>query len=195
VAHFASRVRLSVAGGVLLLAVSRDAEGQDARPPAAVETWAGSAKGCGRVYHYPEIRSTRPDWGVMVGARLFLPFAGGRMYVAPEAGYATLTIVPAAVTLGMPLRGQDDPAKPNGVNGTATMIKPFTYRERREWRTLEPVCIAAATACAGWVGSDAPSNSRVDRRRFGWPAWRYSRRNVQAPVRFGGDGGRSSGQA
>jgi hypothetical protein len=43
----------------------------------------------------------------MAGARLFLPFARGKIYVAPEVGYATLTIVPASVTLGMPIRGQD----------------------------------------------------------------------------------------
>ena len=43
-AHSASRVRLSVvAGGVMLLAIARGAEAQDARPPAAVETWAGYA--------------------------------------------------------------------------------------------------------------------------------------------------------
>ena len=199
-AHSASRVRLSVvAGGVMLLAVARGAEAQDARPPAAVETWAGYARGWGEdqdgnhaqvgaglrfyvsprvslsprvryarrfdtpdsgdehtelaletaltfefrrpangrprivspfllvsggvgvsrypetqvssggsVYRYPETRSSRAGLtGVMVGARLFLPFAGGRMYVAPEAGYAALTIVPAAVTFGLPLRGQD----------------------------------------------------------------------------------------
>jgi hypothetical protein len=201
-AHSASRVRLSVvAGGVMLLAVSPGAEAQDARPPAAVETWAGSAKGWGedqdgkhaqvgaglrfyvsprvslsprvryarrfqtpddgdehtelavetaltfefrrpingrprlvspfllvsggvlerrypetrvssggRVYRYQEIRITRATWDAMVGVRLFLPFARGRMYVAPEVGYATLTIVPAAVTFGMALRGQDDRA-------------------------------------------------------------------------------------
>ena len=189
-AHSASRVRLSVvAGGVMLLAVSRGAEAQDARPPAAVETWAGYARGWGedqdgnhaqvgagmrfyvsprvslsprvryarrfetpddldehtelaletaltfefrrpangrprivspfllvsggvRVHRYPETRFSRECdvhrrqalTGVMVGARLFLPFARGRMYVAPEVGYAALTIVPAAVTFGMPLR-------------------------------------------------------------------------------------------
>lgn len=43
-AHSAGRVRVSVvAGGVMLLALSRGAEAQDARPPAAVETWAGYA--------------------------------------------------------------------------------------------------------------------------------------------------------
>jgi hypothetical protein len=63
---------------------------------------------------YPEIRSSRAGLtGVMVGARLFLAFARGRMYVAPEAGYAALTTVPAAVTFGAPLRGQDD--RPTGA--------------------------------------------------------------------------------
>jgi hypothetical protein len=189
VAHSASRVRLIVvAGGVMLLAVSRGAEAQDARPPAAVETWAGYARGWGedqdgnhaqvgagmrfyvssrvslsprvryarrfetpddldehtelaleaaltfdfrrpvngrprivspfllvsggvRVHRYPESRFSRVLTftdagltGVMVGARLFLPFARGRMYVAPEVGYAALTIVPAAVAFGMPIR-------------------------------------------------------------------------------------------
>ena len=43
-AHSVSPVRLSVvAGGVMMLAVSRGAEAQDARLPAAVETWAGYA--------------------------------------------------------------------------------------------------------------------------------------------------------
>ena len=41
-AYSASRVRLSVvAAGVMLLATSRAAVAQDARPPAAVETWVG----------------------------------------------------------------------------------------------------------------------------------------------------------
>ena len=41
-AHAASRGRLSVvASGVLLLTVARGTDAQDARPPAAVETWAG----------------------------------------------------------------------------------------------------------------------------------------------------------
>ena len=172
----------------MLLAVSRGAEAQDARPPAAVETWAGYARGWGEdqdgnhaqvgagmrfyvsprislsprvryarrfetpddldehtelafetaltfefrrpangrprivspfllvsggvsVRRYPETRFSRERtftdaglMGVMVGARLFLPFARGRMYVAAEAGYAALTIVPAAVTFGTPLR-------------------------------------------------------------------------------------------
>ena len=43
----------------------------------------------------------------MVGARLFLPFARGRMYVAPEVGYAESTTVAVPVTFGMALRGQD----------------------------------------------------------------------------------------
>jgi hypothetical protein len=200
VAHFASRVRLSVvAGGVMLLAVSQGAEAQDARPPAAVEMWAGYAKvwgednrgnhalvgagmrfyvsprvslsprvryartfgetpdddehtelhletaltfefrrpangrprivspfllvsggvsvyrypetrvsSGGSVYRYPETRLTHvPAWGVMVGARLFLPFARGRMYVAPEVGYAPVLRWAAPVTFGMPLRGQE----------------------------------------------------------------------------------------
>lgn len=189
-AHFASRVRLAVvAGGVMLLAVSRGAEAQDARPPAAVETWAGYATvedsgnhalvGAGirfyvspRVSLSPRVRFARtfgdtPDehtdlyletaltfefrrpangrprivspfllvsggvwifqphqgtpvfrewglpgsaWNVVVGARLFPPFAGGRMYLAPEAGYAPLMTVAAPVTFGMPLCGQDDRA-------------------------------------------------------------------------------------
>lgn len=198
-AHFASGVRLSaVAGGVMLLAVSRGAEAQDARPPAAVETWAGYAtvgdsgnhalvgaglrfyvspqlslgprmryastfgdtpdehtdlyletaltyefrrpangrprlvspfllvsggvwiqrtdettvSSGGNVYHYPETRRSRAAWGVMVGARLFLPFARGRMYVAPEVAIegGTTGMVAAPVTLGMTLRGQDDRA-------------------------------------------------------------------------------------
>ena len=189
VAHSASRVRLSVvAGGVMLLAVSRGAEAQDARPPAAVETWAGYATvedsgnhalvGAGMRFYVsprlslsPRVRyartfgdtpdehtdlyletaltfefrrpangrprivspfllvsggvwvqrfqetrfsrewtRTEPAWGVMVGARLFLPFARGRMYVAPEVGYAALMTVAAPVTLGLALRGQDDRA-------------------------------------------------------------------------------------
>jgi hypothetical protein len=175
----------------MLLAASGRAEAQDARPAAAVETWAGYAKGWGEdqdgnhaqvgaglrfyasprislsprvrygrrfqtpddgdehtelgleaaltfefrrpahgrprivspfllvsggisVRRYPESRFSRERMftdaglmGVMVGARVFLPFARGRMYVAPEAGYAALTIVPAAVTFGVPLGGQD----------------------------------------------------------------------------------------
>jgi hypothetical protein len=199
VAHFASRVRLSVvASGVMLLTVARGADAQDARPPAAVETWAGYAtvgdsgnhalvgaglrfyvspqlslsprvryartfgdtpdehtdlyletaltyefrspadgrprmvspfllvsggvwiqrtaeervSSGGNVYHYPETRSSRAAWGVMVGARLFLPFARGRMYVAPEVGFELGTTGPVAapVTFGMRLRGQDDRA-------------------------------------------------------------------------------------
>jgi hypothetical protein len=187
-AHSVGRLRLSVvAGGVMLLAVSRGtAEAQDARPPAAVETWAGYATvedsgnhalvGAGlrfymsprfslnpRVRHartfgdtvgehtdlyfetaltfefrqptnghprivspfllvsggvwvqrFQETRFSRewtrsePAWGVMVGARLFVPFARGRMYVAPEVGYAALTTVAAPVTFGMALRGRDE---------------------------------------------------------------------------------------
>jgi hypothetical protein len=64
----------------------------------------------GSVYHYPETRSTSAAWGVKLGARLFLPFARGRMYVAPEVGYANLATVAAPVTFGMPLRGQNDRA-------------------------------------------------------------------------------------
>jgi hypothetical protein len=192
VAHSASRVRLSVAaGGVMLLAVSRGAEAQDARPPAAVETLAGYARGWGedqrgnhaqvgaglrfyvsprvslsprvryarlfdpeeertdfyletaltfeflrpangrprivspfllvsggvRVSRYPETRFSRgltltdaPLTGMMVGARLFLPFARGRMYVAPEVGYANLATVAVPVMFGMALRGQNSRA-------------------------------------------------------------------------------------
>jgi hypothetical protein len=172
----------------MLLAVSDGAEAQDAKPPAAIETWAGYARGWGEdedghhaqvgaglrfyvaprvsliprvryasrfetpddldehtelavetaltfefrrpangrprtaspfllvsggvgVRRYPESRFLRErtftDAGLMsmmVGVRLFLPLARGRIYVAPEAGYAALTIVPAAVTFGMPLR-------------------------------------------------------------------------------------------
>jgi hypothetical protein len=183
----------------MLLAVARGAEAQDARPPAAVETWAGYAtvgdsgnhalagaglrfyvspqvslsprvryartfgdtpdehsdlyletaltyefrspangrprmvspfllvsggvevqrfeaqtvSSGGSVYHYPETRSSRASWGVMVGARLFLPFARGRMYVAPEVGIgAPYGTVAAPVTLGMTLRGQASRASP-----------------------------------------------------------------------------------
>ena len=194
-AHVASRVRLSaVVGGVMLLAGSRGAEAQDARPPAAVETWAGYATvgdsgnhalagaglrfymsprfslsprmrytrtfgdtpdehtdvyvetalafefrrpaqgrprmvapfvlvsggvwmqrtdetrviSGGKVYHYPETRSFRTALDVMVGARVILPFARGRMYVAPEVGFVpTAPTVAAPVTLGMRLRGID----------------------------------------------------------------------------------------
>ena len=70
-----------------------------------------------RVSRYPETRFSRelrltdaPLTGVMVGARLFLPFARGRMYVAPEVGYANLATVAAPVTFGLALRGQDDRA-------------------------------------------------------------------------------------
>ena len=49
---------------------------------------------------FREWTRTEPAWGVMVGARLFLPFARGRMYVAPEVGYAALTTVAAPVTFG-----------------------------------------------------------------------------------------------
>jgi hypothetical protein len=41
----------------------------------------------------------------MVGARLFLPFARGRMYLAPEVEYAALMTVAAPVTFGIALRG------------------------------------------------------------------------------------------
>ena len=66
----------------------------------------------GNMYHYPEMRSSRGDWSVMVGARLFLPFARGRMYVAPEVGFAPLMTptVTAPVTFGMTLGGRDDRA-------------------------------------------------------------------------------------
>ena len=195
----ASRVRLYLVGGLMLLAVARGAEAQDVRPPAAVETWAGYAtvgdsgdhilvgaglrfyvspqlslsprvryartfgdtpdehtdlhletalafefrrpangrprivspfllvsggvwiqrteeervSSGGSVYHYPETRRSRAAWGVMVGARLFLPFARGRMYVAPEVGFelgSSTATVAAPVTCGMRLRGQDDRA-------------------------------------------------------------------------------------
>ena len=56
---------------------------------------------------FREWTRTEPAWGVMVGARLFLPFARGRMYVAPEVGYAALTTVAAPVTFGWRLHGQD----------------------------------------------------------------------------------------
>jgi hypothetical protein len=179
----------------MLLAVSRGAEAQDARPPAAVETWAGYAtvgdsgnhalagagmrfyvspqvslsprvryertfgdtpddhtdfyletaltyeyrspangrprmvspfllvsggvwiqrtaeetvSSGGSVYYYPGTSSSRAYWSVMVGARLFLPFARGRMYVAPEVGVGLETaagMVAAPVALGMTLRGR-----------------------------------------------------------------------------------------
>lgn len=189
-AHSASRVRLSVvAGGVMLLAVSRGAaDAQDARPSSAVETWAGYATvedsgnhalvGAGLRFYVsprfslsPRVRyartfgdtpdehtdlyletaltfefrrpangrprmvspfflvsggvwvqrfqetrfsrewtHTEPAWGVMAGARLFLPFARGRMYVAPEVGYAALMTVAAPVTFGMTLRNRDERA-------------------------------------------------------------------------------------
>jgi hypothetical protein len=201
VAHSASQVRLSVVVvGVMLLAVTRPAEAQDApRPPAAVEIWAGYAtvgdsgnhalagagmrfyvspqvslnprvryartfgdtpdehtdlyletaliyefrspshgrsrmvspfvlvsgglevqrfaattvRSGGTVYHYPGTRSSRAGWGLMAGARLFLPFARGRMYVAPEVGVgAPYGTVAAPVTLGMTLRGQESRALP-----------------------------------------------------------------------------------
>jgi hypothetical protein len=66
----------------------------------------------GNVYHYPETRRSSAAWGVMVGARLFLPFARGRMYVAPEVGFegGTTGMLATPVTLGMWLRGQDDRA-------------------------------------------------------------------------------------
>jgi hypothetical protein len=187
VPHFASRVHLAVvATGVMLLAVSRGAEAQDARPPAAVETWAGYATvedsgnhalvGAGLRFYVssqfslsPRVRYERTfgdtsdehtdfyletaltfefrraangrprtvspfllvsggmwvqsregtrvfrewglpgaAWNVMAGARLFLPFARGRMYVAPEVGYRALMTVAAPVTLGIALRGQAD---------------------------------------------------------------------------------------
>jgi len=170
----------------MLLALSRGAEAQDARPPAAVETWAGYATvedsgnhalaGAGlrfytspRLSLSPRVRIARtfgdtpddhtdlyvetaltfefrrpangrprmvspfllvsggvwvqrfeetrfsrewtrvePAWGVTVGARLFLPFASSRMYVAPEVGYAAFATVAAPVTFGMALRGGDD---------------------------------------------------------------------------------------
>jgi hypothetical protein len=191
VAHSASRVRVSVvAGGVMLLTMARGADAQDARPPAAVETWAGygwvddsgnhglvgagmrfyvsprlslsprvtyertyreqpgdhtdlyletaltfefrrPANGRPRIvspfllvsggvwaqrFIYREWRRPEPVWGVMVGARLFLPIARGKMYVAPEVGFApliyphtpnfedALITVAAPFTFGMPLR-------------------------------------------------------------------------------------------
>jgi hypothetical protein len=72
-----------------------------------------------RVHRYPETRFFREQTitdttltGVMVGARLFLPFARGKKYVAPEVGYANLAMVAAPVAFGIPLRGQDDPRQP-----------------------------------------------------------------------------------
>jgi hypothetical protein len=63
------------------------------------------------VRRYPETRLSKERtftdaglMGAMVGVRVFLPFARGRMYAAPEAGYGALTIVPAAVTFGMTVR-------------------------------------------------------------------------------------------
>jgi hypothetical protein len=67
----------------------------------------------GSVYNYPETSSSRAYWSVMVGARLFLPFARGRMYVAPEVGVGAETAaatVATPVTLGMTLRGQNSRA-------------------------------------------------------------------------------------
>ena len=62
----ANRVRLPlVVGGVLLLAVSRGADAQDAPPPAAVETWGGYA--------------TVEDSGIHA-----LAGAGMRFYVSPR---------------------------------------------------------------------------------------------------------------
>jgi hypothetical protein len=201
VAHSASRVRLSgVAAAVMLLATPRAADAQDARPPAALETWVGygwvddsgnhGLVGAGmRFYVSPRLslspRATygrtfrempddhieldletaltfefrRPDrrrprlvspfvllsggvrvqrfhesrffsdrtrtervWGVMVGARLVLPFAGGKMYVAPQIGVAPLIFphvrnsedplvtVAAPLTVGMTLGQEVDRA-------------------------------------------------------------------------------------
>ena len=65
-AHSASRVRLFVVvGGVMLLTVARGADAQDARPPAAVETWAGYATVADSCNH------------ALVGAGL-------RFYVSPQ---------------------------------------------------------------------------------------------------------------
>ena len=194
-AHTKSLLRLSVvAGAAMMLAVSRGAAAQDARPPAAVETSVGygwvdddsgnhGLVGAGlRFYVLPRLsvnprvtfqrtfRETPDDhtdldletaltfefrrpahsrprmvspfmnvsggvrvqrfrggrdfteqtrtqgvWGVMFGARLILPFARGRMYVAPEVGIAPLLYphsmmtedplitVTAPVTVGMAL--------------------------------------------------------------------------------------------
>ena len=64
---------------------------------------------------FRERTRTERVWGVMVGTRLFLPFAGGKMYVAPEVGVAPLIFphtrnyedplvtVAAPVTVGMTL--------------------------------------------------------------------------------------------
>ena len=69
-----------------------------------------------RIHRYPATRFSRasthtdgPLTGLVVGARLFLP-ARGRMYVAPEVGYANLATVAVPVTFGMALGGQDDRA-------------------------------------------------------------------------------------
>jgi hypothetical protein len=42
--------------------------------------------------------------GAIVGARVFLPLARGRVYVAPEVGYGPPITVSAPVTFGVPLR-------------------------------------------------------------------------------------------
>ena len=70
-----------------------------------------------RIHRYPETRFSRasthtdgPLTGLVVGARLFLPSARGRMYVAPEVGYANLATVAVPVTFGMALGGQDSRA-------------------------------------------------------------------------------------
>jgi hypothetical protein len=200
VSHSASRVRLSaIAAGLVLLTALRAAEAQDARPPAAVETWVGygwvdddsgnhGVVGAGmrfylsprfslspRVTYGRTFRETPEDhtevdletvltfefrrpangrprmlspfflvsggvrlqrfheigqfrdltrterfWGATIGARLFLPFARGRMYVAPEVGVAPLIFphtrqtedpliaVAAPVTVGITLGEPDD---------------------------------------------------------------------------------------
>jgi hypothetical protein len=65
---------------------------------------------------YREWTRPEPVWGVMVAARLFLPIARGKLYVAPEVGFAPLiyphtpnfedaiATVAAPLTIGMPLR-------------------------------------------------------------------------------------------
>jgi hypothetical protein len=68
---------------------------------------------------FVEQTRTQGVWGMMVGVRLSLPFARGRMYVAPEVGIAPLLYphtlvtedplitVTAPVTVGMALGNQN----------------------------------------------------------------------------------------
>ena len=60
---------------------------------------------------FVEQTRTQGVWGMMVGARLFLPFARGRMYVAPEVGIAPLLYPHSMVT--------EDPL--------VTVTAPFTF--------------------------------------------------------------------